>query len=197
MDPAASPEEIKSRVRWLYRTLHPDTGSRPDPDRLQRVRLIAQVLLDPEAREKYNRTPPGRRVLDVVYRSELSVLDLSGLPHAEAEKLLRPVSPPPPRSEAAGFDFLSVGLQPGDDQLAQRWYAALVAAAPLVGYRRRIKVMLQDDDPFYYPGSCLLAIPRSWTPSTAGAFALFVTVAGQRHPAWGCASSYSHAKLRI
>ena len=188
VEPGATDEQIRTRVRQLYRELHPDTGTRPDPDRLQRVRLIAGVLLDPTSREKYNRTPPGKRLLDVVYRSELSVMDLADLPREEAEKLLRPVSPPPPRPERRDFDFLSVGLRPRDSQTAQLWYKHLVAVAPLVGYRRRIKVLLHDDIPLFYPDSSVLAIPRSWTPSTGAAFALFVAVAGQEHPAWRWAS---------
>lgn len=157
----------------------------PDPDRLQRVKLIAEVLLDPEARDRYHKTPPGQRALDKVYRFELSALDLTGIDPVQMQKLLRPVSPPPPSSRTGlWFDYLAVDRRYGDMHLAQRWYAHLTRTAPLVGYRRRVKVLLQDGPAFFHPESAVLGIPRSWTPSTGLAFALWVVTAGQRHPAW-------------
>lgn len=189
VDPWSSAEQIKARVRTLYHRLHPDTGSCPDPDRLIRVRLIAEVLLDPAQRERYNRTPPGKRLLDKVYRSELSALDWAGLDDDDLQELLRPVPDHPPAGFTPGlryvYDWLSVGRSARDARQAQDWYQALLAAAPLVGYRRRIAVLLHDEPPFWRAGSDVLAVPRSWTPSPALAFALLVVVAGQRHPAWG------------
>lgn len=175
--PWATQDEIRSAVRSLYRRLHPDTGARPDPERLQRVKLIAEVLLDPDARHRYNRTPPGKRMLDAVYRSELSALDFSGMDPEEVEEMLSPDPEPEP---AAGrwFDYLAVDRQGGEMHLAQRWYAALVRAAPVVGYRRRIKVLIHDGPAFYHPETAVMAIPRHWTPSTGVAFGLFTAVAG-------------------
>lgn len=192
VSPAATDEEIRAAVRRLYRRLHPDTGPVPDPERLQRVKLIAEVLLDPVQRERYNQTPPGKRLLDKVYRAELSSLDFAETSPDELQRLLRPVSPPPPQTRTGRwYDYLAVDRRSGDMHLAQRWYAHLVATAPLVGYRRRVKVLLQDGPAFFHPESAVMAIPRSWTPSTGLAFALWTAVAGQRHPAWGCISSYS------
>ena len=180
--PWASDGEIKSAVRALYRRLHPDTGSRPDPNRLTRVKLIAEVLLDPAERDKYNRTPAGKRLLDKVYRSELSALDvLSGLTPDQLDDALRPVSADPTGSASrAGewYDYLAVDRRAGDMHLAQRWYECLVRASWLVGYRRRIKVLLHDGPAFYHPETAVLAVPRPWTPSLALAFGLFVAVAG-------------------
>ena len=182
--PWASADEIRRASRRLYRNLHPDTGARPDPIRLQRVKLIAEVLLDPEEREKYNRTPPGKRLLDRVYRSELSLLDvLSGMDARQVRDALRPtpaqpVATPPPIDDGPGFDYLSVDWEHCDPELAQRWYEFLVRVAPLVGYRRKIKVMLHNGPAFFQPDIALMSIPRSWTPSSALAFALFVVVAG-------------------
>lgn len=195
--PSATVDEIRAAVRSLYRRLHPDTGARPDPDRLQRVKMIAEVLLDPAERDRYDRTPPGKRLLDKVYRSELSRFDFSGLDSGSLHRLLRPVSPDPPgRSRAGGwYDYLAVDRRQGDMFLAQRWYAHLVATAPLVGYRRRIKVLLQDGPAFFHPDTAVMAIPRPWTPSTGLAFGLWVAVAEQRHPAWGCSSSYNRATI--
>ena len=184
--PWADVDLIRAAVRRLYRRLHPDTGTRPDPARLQRVKLIAEVLLNPVERDKYDHTPPGKRLLDKVYRSELSAFDFTGLDAADMHNLLRPVSPQPPDSRTGRwFDYLAVDRQPRDMLLAQRWYAHLVATAPLVGYRRRVKVLLQDGPAFFHPDSSVLGIPRPWPPSTALAFGLWVAVAGQRHPAWG------------
>lgn len=179
VDPWDDADTIRAAVRALYRRLHPDTGTRPDPDRLQRVKLIADVLLDPAAREAYNRTPPGRRLLDKVYLSELSAMDFSGLDPDDIEELLTPVEDV--RSQPAQwFDYLTVDQHRGDMSLAQRWYDALTAAAPLVGYRRKIKVLLHDGPAFFHPETAVMAIPRHWSPSTAVAFALFVVAADLR-----------------
>ena len=178
--PWASAAQIRAVLRALYRRLHPDTGACPDIDRLVRVRLIAEVLLDPEARDRYDRTPPGKRLLDPVYRRELSALDFSGVDRETMQRMLRPAPPPDDLTPSADYDYLAVDRQPGDRQLAQRWYAALVAAAPVVGYRGRIKVLLHDGPAFHHPASAVMAIPRSWTPSPALAFALFTAVAGVR-----------------
>lgn len=177
VDPWATEAEIKTAVRSLYRRLHPDTGTAPDSDRLQRVKLVAEVLLDPEARQTYNRTPPGKRLLDKVYRSELSGLDFSGLEPEEVEEMLTPIPPPEPVT-AQWFDYLAIDRQQGDMHLAQRWYDALTRAASVVGYRRRIKVVLIDGPAFFDTETALMGIPRQWKPSTAMAFALFTAVAG-------------------
>lgn len=187
VDPGASDDEIKSRLRTLYRELHPDTGTDPDVDRLVRVHRIGEVLTDPIRRERYNQTPPGKRLLDAVYRSELSVFDFAGMDRKDMEKMLRPVSVSPPTK--GYYDYLSVDRRPGDRRLAQRWYEALVSAAPAVGYRGRIKVLLHDGPAWFHPGTSVMAIPRWWTPSTGLAFALYVVVAEQRHPGWGRASA--------
>lgn len=177
--PWATDDEIKTAVRRLYRRLHPDTGSRPDPARLQRVKLIAEVLLDPVERDKYDHTPPGKRLLDKVYRAELSAIDLSGMTTDQLDATLRPVGRDDGQRVGGWFDYLAVDRHPRDMHLAQRWYAHLTRVAPLVGYRRRIKVMLHDGPAFYHPDTAVMAIPRSWTPSTAVAFGLFIAVAKQ------------------
>ena len=185
--PWASADEIRRAARRLYRRLHPDTGPRPDPIRLQRVKLIAEVLLDPDDREKYNRTPPGKRLLDRVYRSELSLLDvLSGMDARQVRDALRPTPAEPmgvrhPSADEPGFDYLSVDWEHRDPELAQQWYRFLVRVAPLVGYRRKIKVMLHNGPAFFQPDIALMSIPRSWEPSSGLAFALFVVVAGMSH----------------
>ena len=180
--PWATDEEIRSAVRSLYRALHPDTGARPDPDRLRRVKLIADVLLDPAARQRYDSTPPGKRLLDEAYRAELGVMDFSGLDPADVERMLEPEPTPP--TGARWFDYLAVDRRGGDMHLAQRWYAHLVRVAPLVGYRRRIKVLLHDGPAFFHAETAVMAIPRNWRPSTGAAFGLFTAVAGVSHPSF-------------
>jgi len=181
--PWASADEIRRAARRLYRRLHPDTGAKPDPSRLQRVKLITEVLLDPDERDKYNRTPPGKRLLDRVYRAELNRLDVfSGLDAQQVRDVLRPTpSKPAPAVADPGFDYLSVDWDHRDPDLAQSWYQFLVRVAPLVGYRRKIKVMLHDGPAFFQPDIALMSIPRRWEPSSALAFALFVVVAGMSH----------------
>jgi hypothetical protein len=177
--PWATPEQIRVAARSLYRQLHPDTGARPDPDRLQRVKLIAEVLLDPESRNTYNRTPPGKRMLDKVYRAELGELDFSGLDPNEVEEMLAPEAPAPAVT-GRWYDYLAVDRQRGDMHLAQRWYAHLVGVAPMFRYRRRIKVLIHDGPAFFHPETAVMAIPRLWLPSSSMAFALFVAVADLR-----------------
>lgn len=177
--PWASEDEIRAAVRLLYRRLHPDTGALPNVERLVRVKLIAEVLLDSEQRDKYNSTPPGKRLLDGVYRSELSALDFTGVDRETMERMLKP-SAPPPVPVARWYDYLAVDRQAGDMHLAQRWYGALTSAARVVGYRRKVKVLLHDGPAFYHPDTSVMAIPRDWTPSSALAFALFTAVAGIR-----------------
>jgi hypothetical protein len=179
VSPWATEDEIRSAVRLLYRRLHPDTGTSPDPDRLQRVKLIAEVLLDPDTRDIYNRTPPGRRMLDKVYLAELSALDFSGMEPDEVEEMLAPeTSTPTPTGR--WYDYLAVDREQGDMLLAQRWYAALLIAARVVGYRRRIKVLVHDGPAFFHRDTAVMAIPRSWSPSAGVAFALFTAVANLR-----------------
>lgn len=177
--PWATPDEIRRAVRKLYRRLHPDTGQEPDPARLQRVKLVADVLLDPQERRRYDSTPPGKRLLDKVYRSELSALDLTGIDPEVVERMLNPnEGEPPRRPRSRAWDYLAVDALPGDAVRAQMWYAALTAAAPLAGYRRRIKVLIHDGPAFFHEDTAVMAIPRSWRPSTALAFGLFTVAAG-------------------
>jgi hypothetical protein len=181
VDPWASEDQIRTAVRHLYRRLHPDTGALPDIERLDRVKLIAEVLLDPESRARYNATPPGKRLLDRVYRSELSALNFTGVDRDMMERMLKPVpAVDAPVTAVRWYDYLAVDREQGDMHLAQRWYGALLAAAPVVGYRGRIAVLLHHGPAFHHPGTSVLAVPRPWTPSKALAFALFTAVVGIR-----------------
>ena len=178
VDPAASEDEIRTAARQLYFALHPDTADNPDPDRLQRIKLITEVLLDPATRESYNRTPMGMRLMDAVYAAELSRLD--DLHEMDADEVIDVMSPRkvsrPPRQ--GHFDYFSVRHHRYDGLKAQLWYDRLLSVAPAVGYRRRIKVLLHDGPPFFDEATAIMVIPREWEPSSALAYALFTHVAG-------------------
>ena len=180
--PWSTEEEIRSRVRELYRRHHPDTGAFPDVNRLTRVRLIAEVLLDPESRELYNQTPPGKRLLDPLYRSELlDQLNLHTLDADELQSLLRPEKPRPVESPQVWlYDYLAVDEEPLDWLLAQYWYDSFVRVAPIFRYRRRIKILVHEGAPFFHHETGVMAVPRRWRPSSALAFAMFVVAAGFR-----------------
>jgi hypothetical protein len=102
---------------------------------------------------------------------------LSGVPERELDLLL---SPAPSPTAGRWYDYLAVDRCRGDMLLAQRWYSHLVGVAPMVGYRRRVKVLIHDGPAFFHPETAVLAIPRSWRPSRSLAFGLFVGVAGMR-----------------
>ena len=61
VSPSSTHDEIATAVRRLFRQHHPDTGD-GDVERFNLVRNIAEVLLDPISREKYNQTPAGMRL---------------------------------------------------------------------------------------------------------------------------------------
>lgn len=174
--PDASEDEIRSAVRRWYFELHPDTGTQPDADALQRINGISEVLLDPMARERYNRTPPGARMMDRVYRDELIGNDiLNMLTEEEVSQAMRPQRP----VSATTFDYLAVDHQEDDSERADRWYRQLVSVAPFVGYRRVIKVLLHDGpEPDWNPMASIVMIPRFWPPSSATALAIFVVTMG-------------------
>lgn len=179
VNPWARPEQIRAAVRKLMFELHPDTGS-GDVERFNRVKNIASVLLDDMAREKYNRAPPGMRVMDAVYASELSKIDeLDGLTEEEIREVMQPQKANPYHGKARRFDYLAVGHETIDTLNAQAWYHHLVAVAPRAGYHTIIKVMLWNQDiPAWDPQTHLLMIPRRWEPSSFAAYALFTRVIG-------------------
>ncbi|ACU41695.1 DnaJ-like chaperonin [Mycobacterium phage DirtMonster] len=185
VNPWASMDQIRFRVRHLYRTYHPDTGIEPDVDKLNRVRNIASVLLDPLARDKYNRTPKGMRLMDAVFAAELSKLDdLQTLDEVELQRVLKPVKANPYGAHNAGtrYDYFAINSHRdpwrADGLKAQLWYHFLVEAAPLVNYRRVIKVLMTDGPAEYHHDACMMVIPRSWEPSQSLAYSLFTHVAG-------------------
>lgn len=180
--PDATSAQIRARLRLLYRDLHPDTGSRPDPDMMRRVRAIGAVLLDPDARYQYNRTPPGMRMMDEVYRAELCdderfvTLTADEVTECLSVTSVPGVSPP----GGPHYDYLAEDHRPRiDPGLACEWYRHLLAAAPTVGYRRTIKVALCDAVlPRFDAPSAILFLPRRPAPSYRLAVAVLMAVVG-------------------
>lgn len=182
--PWASEAEIRSAVRSLLYRLHPDTGS-GNVERFQRIRNIAEVLLDPLERDKYNRTPVGKRLMDKVYEAELSKLgELNLMDEDEVRRVLQPQKANPYRGRAGRYDYFALGHNTdpwqADALKAQLWYHFLVDAAPMVGYRRVIKVVMTSGQAHYLHEASMMIIPRSWEPSAGLAYSLFTVVAGFR-----------------
>ena len=172
--PDASPAEIRTAVRALYKRYHSDTGEHPSTEKMTRIHNIATVLLDPEARQCYNRTPEGMRLMDAVYAQELIDAGLT-MPEGEFEEVFAPRNATGYHPPGARYDFFAVDHRAGDSMLANRWYHHLVAAAGPTGYRRVIKVMLTDAaHPSFTAMASIMGIPRYWTPCDTLAKLLFV-----------------------
>lgn len=170
VDPWATDKQIRSAVRRLYKLHHPDTGEYPDESKLTRVHRIAEVLTDPDKRERYNRTPQGMRLMDEVYAQE--IID-AGLDRLTTEAILadRISARPAPRLQAR-YDFFALDHTGGDSMLANMWYHHLLAASGPAGYRQVLKVCLTDAlNPSW--GGSILVVPRSWQPSHNLAVVLF------------------------
>lgn len=173
VEPWATHQEIRDALRRAYRTYHAD-GDFPDTRMFMRVKAIADTLLDPVKRQKYNTTPPGERLLDRVYEQELAEM-----PDMTVEILKSMLNPPAPERF---FDFFADEQDDEDKDLAQEWYDNLVHVAPYAGFKGVIKVLLHNgDDPSYLPDSHIIQIPRHWIPSDTVAFALMrVFILGKR-----------------
>lgn len=177
VDPGATREEIKRRLRQLYVQLHPDTGVEPDPERLNRVKNIAEVLLDDESRLKYDNTPEGQRLMDKVYAEELSKLDLPRTP-AAAREALRPQKASP-YGKVGRFDYFSAGHRSSDPLTAQQWYHYLLGVMVKANYKGRLRLMLWDGErPAWNAAQEILMVPRRWEPSAHAANALATRVIG-------------------
>ena len=169
----ATMAEIRSAVRKLYRRYHPDTGAEPNHAKLTRIHNIAKVLLDPVTRERYNRTPPGMRLMDAVYAQEIIDQGLA-MPEGDFEMVFDPVPAAVYPRRQGRYDFFAMDHRGGDSMLANMWYHHLVAASNYCRYRRVIKVMLTDSQhPSWNATINVMGIPRSWEPSYNLAIVLF------------------------
>jgi hypothetical protein len=172
VDPGASDVEIRHAVRHLYRDLHPDTGSDPDPERLTLIANIAEVLLDPAARIKYNNTPPGHRLIDKVYREQLSKLDA---------RTVRAVVETQTQTATSGrFDYFALGYRTTDTLKAQQWYHYLLANISATSFRGQLRLLLWDGErPAWAVSQGVLMVPRGWEPSDFTAIQLLSRVIGK------------------
>lgn len=179
VDPAAPTSVIRAAVRRLFVALHPDTGEHPDPERLQRVKLISDVLLDDRKRIKYDQTPEGERVMDEVYRSELIN---SGLLDGLSEKRIRETLKPSSKKNEGNtfrFDYFSIGHKTTDALKAQQWYHHLLVRASSTSFRGRLRLLLWDGDRSAWDGNQeILMVPRRWEPSAFAAETLLTKVIG-------------------
>lgn len=181
VSPTASAEEIRARVRVLYRRYHPDTGVRPDTERFQRVRNIAKVLLDSVERVKYDNTPEGMRLMDAVFADELSKLPPEDLEGWVTVDSLRPdwLKPPKPLKITPRFDYFAVEHRPGDSLIAQQWYHYLMSVALESPHRGRLRVMLFDGaKPYWSADAEILMVPRAWESSEFAARHLMRHIVG-------------------
>lgn len=73
-----------------------------------------------------------------------------------------------------GYDYFAEPHIPGDHELAQIWYRSLVSVAPLFKFTRPLRVWLKSTgEPEWSDMGGIIKIPRSWSPGSAQAFALF------------------------
>jgi curved DNA-binding protein CbpA len=180
--PSASRSEIKSALRRLYVELHPDTGSSPDPERLTRIKNIAEVLLDDQERLKYDRTPEGQRLMDKVYAEELKAT-LGTMKVMSQEKVREALKPQRanPYGKAGRFDYFSLGHRTTDPLCAQQWYHYLMQHANKSSFKGRLRLLLWDGErPSWNEPQEILMIPRRWEPSAHAANALVARVIGNQ-----------------
>lgn len=168
LPPWATQHQIRKRLRLLKSAHHPD-GQEPDPEKFLRISEIADVLTDPDLKRQYDNLPKGMAWID----SEVRDLIADGMGVAMAKRQVK--------AEAAKhFDWFAVSPCRTDGFVAQRWYVALVAVAPVFAYSRPIRVLLHDDEPEWLDAANIIKIPRSWEPSLAHAFALFAVLVAPR-----------------
>jgi hypothetical protein len=180
VDPGASREEIKRAVRKLYVQLHPDLSEDADPERLQRVKDIADVLLDPVKRVKYDRTPKGERLMDKVYAEELRKSGLlKRMDERQIKEAIRTQAVKHPYGVVGRFDFFAVGYKTSDPLKAQQWYHYLMTQAADTGYRGLLRLLLWDHKrPAWDSEQEVLMVPRTWEPSAFAAKTLVTRVIG-------------------
>ncbi|QIG58362.1 DnaJ-like chaperonin [Gordonia phage Skog] len=180
MPPWATAKEIRAAVTRLYRKYHPDTGEHPDVDRFRRVHDVAKVLGDSVSRAKYNRTPPGKQLMDAAYMTELinsGIFD--GVDVADIEYALNTTPAAAPPLPLVWWDFYTVGHHRADHWLAEAWYRHLLANAYDHGYRSTLKVLMFDGpDPLWDEVLHIVCIPRSWGPTATGAVTLLSSMCG-------------------
>ena len=176
VEPSASIGAIRAAARRLFYALHPDTGERPDPERLARVKLIADVLTDPVKKYKYDTTPEGERVMDEVYRSELTKL---GVFTGKSARVIREALRPQSGRTHGRYDYFSLGHKSTDALKAQQWYHYLVERAGSSNYRGSIRLLLWDGlRPAWDGPRQIVMVPRKWEPSAFAADALLAKVIG-------------------
>lgn len=193
LPPWASIPEIKHALRGNYRRFHTD-GSEPNEALFDKTKMIAETLLDPQQKAKYDATLDDEIFPDKEWFEKLRqdpefmerIRD-KGFTHpsqvfkSEEEDLhLEPGSElfeGTGLDAYMGFDYFSIDAV-GDDILTDalysaEWYRHLVSVAPIFRFKGPVKVLLYDGEPDYMSGAKIVMIPRSWPPNLGNAFALF------------------------
>lgn len=180
VDPGASAEEIKRAARRLFVQLHPDSSDDPDPERLQRVKDIADVLLDPAKRLKYDRTPKGERLMDKVYAEELRKTGLlNRMDERRVREAIATNVTKHPYGTVGRFDFFALGYRTTDPLKAQQWYHYLMTHISDTDYRGLLRLLLCDNQrPAWDSKQEVLMVPRTWEPSDFAAKTLVTRVIG-------------------
>jgi hypothetical protein len=163
--PWATKEEIKRALRDLYRRYHPD-GISPDLQKFMRFQEIAAVLTDQVMKSRYDKTPEGQLFID----SEiLSIISESGI----GLDVVAPFDDDHFENQEAFYDYYSEGEDPFDMVNAQKWYEAVIAVAPMVGFTKSIRLFItEEDSPIFAPQAGIIQIPRGWEPSSGLAYAI-------------------------
>ena len=173
--PWATENEIRVAVRKKFKQYHPD-GWGPDDHMFMRIKEIADVLLNPQLKAKYDSTPDDGVFTDSQILAMMEDAGIAPEDALEPLEFLLDFDNLDEEREENFWDFYSMDPRDDDLRIANEWYEHLVYVAPLFKYKRTIKVLLWDDDPEWYNGSAIIAIPRRWKPSRANAFALFTCV---------------------
>lgn len=172
LPPWADRAEVRRVLRRRMREYHPD-GTHPDTDKFARYAEISETLLDPDRKSAYENLEPGMVLVDSQVRQRadeakvpIDCVDVS----TESESTV-----------GTHYDWFSKNPCRYDGSVAQRWYRSLLAVAPAFGYTRTIRILLHDEAPQWLGGADILMVPRSWTPDTGSAYALFTVLVGQQH----------------
>jgi hypothetical protein len=197
LHPWASIAEIKHALRDNYRRFHTD-GTQPNERYFDKTKMIAETLLDPRQKAKYDSTPDDQFFPDKEWFEKLKDdpefmkrLRARGFTHpsqvfkSQEEELQRERQSELFEGEGLlggfmAFDYFAINAVEEDvlnDAVASaEWYRHLVGVAPMFSYKGPLKVLLYDGKPDYMSGAKIVMIPRSWPATMANAYALFTVL---------------------
>lgn len=198
--PWSTDKEIRDAYYKLAKKYHPDAGWEPDPHRFKRIAWIYGILSNPKKKRMYDSIPEGEMMIDEWVRQDPN-FDMRNAKFDEPEEKSHYGDDLDVRTTGEVDDDLRYLLEGEEDHedvdlyydymadrqidediwLAHRWYNCLLKVAPAAQYKRTIKVLLHDGPPAFAKLGGVMMIPRTWEPSEANAYALFVHVARTLH----------------